>query len=66
MANAGKRLMTMGEKVDKMLPLLGEPEFQNYERRFLRSVAGHGFGSVDQEKLVDQIYARHFPVEVEQ
>jgi hypothetical protein len=50
----------MGEKVDKMLPLLGEPTYSNWERRFLRSVAGRGFGSDAQEAWVDKIYVQHF------
>lgn len=54
------RLMTMGEKVNKLIPILGMPTFSNWERKLIRSYAGRSFGNPDQEKWVDAIYAKHF------
>lgn len=53
------RRLTMGEKVNALLPMLGEPTFSNWERKLLRSYAGRAFGNAEQEKWVDAIYAKH-------
>jgi hypothetical protein len=50
----------MGDKV-KALDDVDPRQLSEWEKRFLRSLAGRGFGSERQEAWVDTIYLKHFP-----